>query len=325
MRHKSGKRITMTVAALILCFAAALSLAGCFLFGDGNDIASVRERVETLRFETSDTLVAAINARDTQTIKSLFCEKTQELPDIDEQIEAGYEFLGGKIKSYKVSGSTSYEGYANDYGTVSEYDFGSEIFITSDSGKEFGLYFKINYITSEKPIAGMTFFNLYENKSGYEDYEKRMVGYPWSSPYDAEGGVITARLVKAIANKDENGLKKLLHEKTLESPTLADEIRAVFDFFDGAPVFTERADGLYDYSDDEKDFTCSVSGIAREEADRLRIRVIARPVCTDTGKRYELEFIATLSADSKHELIGIEYISVEDWDSDERVRLGSWE
>ena len=318
------KNISRKIIAFAVCVAMAFSLSGCFLFGDGTDISSVRERVEVLRSEVSDTLIAAFRNRDTAAAKALFCRKTQELNDIDEQIEKGFDFLGDEIAAYHISVSTSYEGYSNDYGTIAEYDFGSTIFMTTATGKKYELYFQINYITADKPIEGMTFFNIRESSSDYENYKKQMVGYPWSSQYDPECGIIAAELVKTLAAKDDEALKGMMYEAVPNSPTLESEIQAVFALFDGRPLFTERADGLYDYSDNEKDFSCRVLGSKNGGSDRLWVHVLAQIVHTDTDRKYSLDYTAYLSTETR-ELIGIAYLSLRDFDSDEEAKLGVWE
>lgn len=323
------KAISLTLVLTLLCVSAAFSLAACNLLFK-NNIAAVRARVEKLRFEMADTIITGFKNNEVQSIKSLFCPKTQGLPDIDEQIRNSFSFMDGDIKSYFTSGDTSYESYTNDYGKIDEYSYGSDTYITTTDGRRYCLYVSVYYIYEDDSIKGMTFYSISENDiENYDDIKICRAGYNWTSPYDVECGRLTAELIKTIASKDKDRVKQLMCAEALQVSDFDSALDAALTFFDGNPAFTEREDGLYGLSDNENDFSCRVLGYDYNRDKHgntvsVWVHVLSQPVCTDSGKRYALDFTAYLIDDAVAERIGIGFFALEDWDTQERVSAGSW-
>jgi len=335
MKRTKVKIFIGIILAVIVCAPVVFSFSGCNLLDgffdelfDGNDIASVRERVEKLRYEMSDTIIYGFKNREVNAIKELYCLKTQELPDIDEQIETTFEFMDGEILSYKVSLSTSYEGYGNNYGTVTDYDFGSDIFIVTETGREYDLFFHVNYISDDE-IKGMTTYSVCEDDREYDDYKICRAGYGWSSPYDAECGILSAELIKALGGGEVNAVKELMCAQTLGNPSIDANIQAAFEFFDGNPVFTEREDGLYGYSKSDQDFSCRVLGYERAKSDNgeveeIWVNILTQTVRTDTGKEYDFDIVAYLRNDKNARYKGISCFTVKDSKTDDDIFVGEW-
>lgn len=325
---KTHRSIAKIVSA-VLCGLIIFLFSGCVLFDNPDGIAAVRERVEKLRYEMSETLVTAFKNNDAAAVKNLFCQKSQELEGIEDQIESTFSFMEGDIETYDASRSTPYEGYSNDYGHISEYSFGSSIFIDTDAGRQYELYFNVHYIALHPSIEGMTSYRLIERDKDYEERKTCRAGYGWSSPYDAECGIISAELIKAVADKDMAAVKSLLCEETLKSNTLDGEIQTIFEFFEGKPLFREREDGLYNYNEGEEGFSCRALGYEIERNDdgeitEVWLSVITQSVYTDAGKDYTICFTAYLQCDDKPSFKGVSYFSFEDHAADEEKQAGGW-
>ena len=320
------KKILISISA-ILCAGILFVFPGCSLF-HSDTIDAVRNRVETLRKEVSERMIEALKNEDILAVKDLFCQKSQELKSIYAQIESTFHFMDGQIESYKISDSTGYERYSNEYGTVVQYTFGSDIYITTDTGRYYDLYFKTHYIELDSSIKGMTSYILSENDKDSEDGNSCKAGYDWSSPYDGECGLISAKLISAVSQKDADAVKSLLCQKTLEAPELDSEIQAVFEFFQGMPLFTEREDGLYDGLS-ENDLACRVLAYETEKdkdgaVEAVWVSVTVLNVLTDADKHYSIDFAAYLQCNHNPQNIGVSFFSLEDFNAGEQKQVGEW-
>ncbi|MDE7401335.1 MAG: DUF5104 domain-containing protein [Clostridia bacterium] len=309
------------LAALIFGIAA---FSGCIDLS--NSIMAVRSRADKLRKEMSERIIAGFKESDVSAVKEQFCTKSQEIPDISEQIAYSFTFMDGNIESYKISDSIGYEGYGSEYGKVDDYEFGSDIFITTDTGKQYDIYLKIKYITDES-IKGLSFYTISE--PGYNNYCH--AGFNWDSPYDAECGKTSAELIKSIADGDAETIKSLMCPAVSERAETDGQIQAVIEAFEGKPLFTERDDGLYDFSYNENDFSSHTNCKTITDGDGTPVeiwaKVYARPICTDAGEKYELEFVVFLQNDADPQLKGISFISLSDYyatSNNTNVSVGEW-
>ncbi len=311
------------------CVFAAVLLSSCNLFR-GDDIAAVRARAEKLRQSLSRDIVQSIEDGDVARLKSLFCPKSRQLPDIDAQIESTLSFINGNMKSYNVASSIGFEDYASEFGRVDQYSFGNDIYISTDASKSYRLYFNVHYIFDDDSVKGMTFYSISEWDNDESDVdEKRCAGYPWSSPYDAECGLLTASILKALASKNAQSVKALLCDEILLSPSIDGEIQKLFDFVDGAPSFTERADGLYNLCQDDDALNCRALAFenvkdANGRTVAVWIHALAQPVCTDSGQKYELDFVAYISNENSPAKQGVSCLSLENRDTGEKTSVGDW-
>ncbi len=320
-------RLIFISALSVLC-ACITAVSGClFLSSDG--IGAVRSRAEKLRYEMSETIMDAFKNKDVAAVKNLFCPKSQEIGDIDGQIEKTFSFMEGDIQSYEISKSTGYESVSKDYGKITQYTFGNSIFINTDAGRKYELYLNVHFKELDNVIEGMTFYTLSEHDREYEDMKRCRAGFGWSSPFDAELGIISADLIKAVAGKDASAVKSLMCFEALQNERLDEEIGAVFEFFDGTPLFSERVDGLYNSDDNENDFNCRVLGyeIKRDgdgNATEVWCSVITQNILTDSGRSYNLDFSVYLQNDEAPALKGISGFEFEDFESDAEKQVGGW-
>lgn len=325
MNKLNIKNVLLVIFTFIICCITTLS--ACIDFS--SNILTIRSKVEKLRHEMSETIIEGFKEKNVSSVKELFCPKSRELPDIDEEIEATFTFLEGNIESYTISDSTSYEDYASDYGKVDDYEFGSDIFIHTDTGKRYEIYLDVKYITDDS-VKGMTFYSLTDRDADYTKNHIRRAGYKWFSPYDDDFGLISANLIKAIANSDTEFIKNSLCSTISEKPATDSQIQALAITFDGTPLFTEREDGLYNFSDIETDFSCCILAYRTIKDDngnttKIWAHVITRPICTDTGKKYELDFVTFLQNDVAPKLKGISFLSLSEYDSNnDKISVGDW-
>ena len=323
---KFAKRIlTMGICAILI--SSAILFSACDFFFSSNDIFSVRERAEERRLELTENLVAAFKDRDVVAAKALFCEKSQNLPDLEAQIEATFAFPEGEIQTVTPNRELGGESYANEYGTVVAYSFYGDARMTTDAGRKYRLTFHVYEIVEGEEIQGMTSYTISEDDRDYENTQRCRAGYNWSSPYDSECGVLSANLILAVQNGDAEGVKALLCAHTLEKPELEEELSAAFAFFQGKSTFTVREDGLYD-SYDENEISCQVLGYGTDKGEGephgVWVNVLAWVIKTDAGRQYRLDFTAFLYCDEGSEWDGITYFSIEDMDSKERITVGEW-
>lgn len=319
------KRIIFSIAT-VFCLLLSVVFAGCnILFGE-NNISSVRERVNKRRYEMSETFISAYKEKNAEPIKALMCPMSQELSDLDGQIINSFSFMEGNIKSYKISGDIGGEGYSNHYGTVTEYDYYNDIYITTDTGRQYRLWFHDRYITDER-IKGVTQYGIAENDR--EEIQRIHVSCGWTSPYDRECGVLSAQIIKALASEDSDTLKTLLCQRAANTENIDQKIQAAFNLFNGNPLFTEREDGIYrTYGEEDKGFDCRVLGYDSEKDDDgnevgIWVFVFINVIYTDTGNRYSLDFAAYLSNENT-DIKGVSSVQLEDLDNETSVVFGEW-
>lgn len=317
------KRQIFSIITSTLCIS---TFTGCSASFNGNSMSNVRKRADKLRHEMSETIISAYKEKNAAPIKALLCPLSQELPDVDEQIQASFSFMEGNIQSYMISEDISGEHYSKDYDTITAYDFYNDIHITADTGRKYRLRFHVDYISDER-IKGITQYSITEDDRENGD-KNSYVGYEWSSPYDKECGVISAKIIKALADKDANALKSILCPRSASKDSIDEEIQAAFTLFDGSPLFTEREDGLYRNHGSDTEFTSFTLGYEStkdESGNEVGVwaNVLAHSIYTDVGTNYTIKFAAYL-VNQNSEVTGVSYIRIEDNKSKSEATIGDW-
>jgi hypothetical protein len=313
--------VTYICIFLITCLSF---LSACFDSGDG--ILSVRSKAKEYFKTQSNALIQAVCNRDTATIKGLFCPMSQQLADIDKQIEDCLAFIDGNIVSYNIKDNfKDSEGYTNHYGTVTQYySYGEIDKIVTDTGKTYEITYHA-YIVEDDSIKGMTWLNLYEAfPAGYDysytiDRVYNRVGRMWSSPYDIECGILSAKVINAISEKDTDFLLNNFNEKESSDPEFKQNIENYVAFFNGNPLFTERDDGLY--GNDEHDFWFKVSyDLQPNDSNPEKIYTIISVynIETDTGDIYELYYGAFFNY-SDRQFESFDYMTLTNSATEEKV------
>ena len=206
---------------------------------------------------------------------------------------------------------------------MTDYEFDSSVFLTTDAGKEYGLTFRVFYI-SEDPVKGMTAYSLKELHR--DDAEYCRAGYYWASPYDDEIGRLAATLITGLGAGNADAVKNLLCEQTKNFTETDEDIGAAIDAFEGKPLFTERADGLYNYSDAEEDFTVRViiNDTIKKDGEIVSVwlSVDIRGIRTDADRDYDLEFAVYLQNDEAPQKQGLSYFALSHRTGEEIVSVG---
>ena len=133
-----GKRIGIIVFSLSVLFAS-----GCFnLFSDHDAVSKYRYSSEyDIEQAVMETVVHAIEEKDTEGLKSLFSEKScSEIQDMDKKLEEFSQYVEGEIESFEKNGGGSDR--SSDYG-----------YVVHDLSANFDLY-----TSNGKYIVGFRFF-----------------------------------------------------------------------------------------------------------------------------------------------------------------------
>jgi hypothetical protein len=133
-----GRRIGMIIISLSILFTS-----GCFhLFSNREPVNKYRYSTEyTVEQDVMEAVVQAIEEKDTETLKSLFSEKScSEIQDMDQKLEDFSQYVDGEIESFEKNGGGSDR--LSDYG-----------YVVHDLSANFDLY-----TSSGKYIVGFRFF-----------------------------------------------------------------------------------------------------------------------------------------------------------------------
>lgn len=133
-----GKRIGIFVFSLSILFTS-----GCInLFSDRDSVSKYRYSSEyDVEQAVMETVVLALEEKDTESLKSLFSEKScSEIQDMDKKLEDFSQYVDGEIESFEYNGGGSDR--SSDYG-----------YVVHDLSANFDLY-----TSNGKYIVGFRFF-----------------------------------------------------------------------------------------------------------------------------------------------------------------------
>lgn len=306
------------IKVILIAVLLIISLSGCSAlqyaarFGSSllQEAAEANTAEELTEEALAEQLVQCFSARDAQALKTLFCERTQALSDIDAQIQRAFAFFEGDPVSYdeKILGS---EGKHTSYGTVKEHDWSFPVdAIQTDAGRCYRLWVAINLTYLDDPKReGITRISLTDTETG----EEVEIGYAWPD-HHTEGYKLGRQIIRALGAGDAESLKASLNENARSSAALDDQIEKAFVFFEGTALEgkldqeSERYDGRLDhrttvYDEETIENHTSVSVYAE---------VVCEPVITDTGDEYEVRFSGYLTHEREPGLIGAEQIIITD-------------
>lgn len=311
----------VVVFSIVIIVALSGLFGGCFLLSD-NDILAVRERADKLHRETATAFGKAFIERDEAAVKGMFCQKTQELSDLQEEIENTFSYLDGNVASYRI-GERGYEGYGSEFDVVDEYEFEGNMFMTTDKGTQYNLSFHIKYIT-EDSIKGLNRYSLSElYKDGHCS-----AGYNWSTPYDGDCGKLCAKLIKHLANGEQSEIESLICGQIKQNAETRQSIAQAITAFEGNPLFIERADGLYNKSTAETDIYIHIWDIIKKNADgeieSVWLNLSVQSIKTAADKNYDLEITLFLKNASAPQREGISFFKLTDNSEKSSVSVGEW-
>lgn len=299
--NKTKKLLQLT----IIC-TSALSLTA-FLSGCGildNVIDNIKRQSELpSNLEIAQELAACFNDKDTSALKEMLCERSQDLDDIDEQIQDAFDFIDGNIISFdeNVTGS---EGKSNRYGTTTELDrFFSIDDIVTDTKQEYSIYVSENLIYLNDPKREGITQIIIENES---DDSKIEVGYSWQEFY-TEGRDIASKAAKALGEGDDYAFSQLLCDDLAESPETQKNISKAMDFFEGMPYFGKVPDDNLEY-DGKHDIHVTVyeeETVENGEPVCIKLKIDCENIDTDADRIFTSEIEAYIQNDENPKLIGI--------------------
>ncbi len=312
------------ISLIILCCIMIITLPGCGF------IKGVNGRLERLDAETHDEKISntkitkevlrCFTNKDKEGLKSLLCQKTKALSDIDEQILAAFDFFKGKVVSFDkdVSG---YEGGATEDGERKVLDRAWEIRdIKTNKKVNYEIYINQNVIyKADKDRVGITELEITNSKQ-----KKLIIGYTWPDYY-SEGSDISLDVINALSDKDMAGLKALFCPKTQKINNFDEQIRNALTFFVGkatmGKVGTRDGNDLYD---GDYDYTTSVLEkeiVKKSKPISTHISVVNKRIATDKGKNYEIEYYAYLLYKGHESYQGISQMKIID-DSGKELIIG---
>jgi len=154
-----GEGVSRMKKALSVLAAVVMLLSGC-----GEDEGS--ESTESFgMFKSADSIAKEkgkefmdyLIAGDSESIKNMFCQRTLQLADFDEQFQAAIEFIDGNIISYGKLGSGGTGEYTRN-GKITVMDVTPYIEdIVTDTGKTYRIiFYMFIYFDGHEDVIGIT-------------------------------------------------------------------------------------------------------------------------------------------------------------------------
>lgn len=299
---KNNKKVLKHTIICVSALSLTIFLSGCSILN--NAINEIKRRSDLpSNLEIAQELVACFNNEDVSTLKKMLCERSQNLDDIDAQIQDAFDFIDGNIISFdeNVTGS---EGESNRYGTTTELDrFFSIDDIVTDTKQEYSIYVSENLIYLNDPKReGITQITI-ENESSNSKIE---VGYQWQEFY-TEGRKIASEAAKALGEGDDLAFSQLLCDALAESTETQKNISKAMDFFEGMPYFGKVPDdGLkYDGKHDIHVTVYEEETVENGEPVCIKLKINCENIDTDADRIFTSKIEAYIQNDENPELVGI--------------------
>lgn len=301
----------------------ATALSGCNIF---SDIVSYRLKMLDLEtanadksnLEISQKVLKYLSKSDAKGLKTLFCEKTQNLADTNNQILSAFDFFKGKVISFNEN-VMGYEGDSTEYGikTLLERSWTVEKIVTDKGGRyEINIFQYVIYKEDENR-EGITKIVI-SNSKGAES----VIGYSWPEHID-DANEMSWKIVDIFEKKDLKALKNMFCAKTLKLDGIDKQIQLALDFFEGKPTngVIGKVDGQ-DISDGSHDYNISVidhETVKNSLPTSTSIEVLINNIETDIGKVYEIKYFAYLLCIDKKNIEGISQMIISSNDGKKQI------
>lgn len=300
------------IKKIVLCIAVsstAIIFNGCNTFKSiieqaKNEIANFSTETNfPSSLETAQNLIDNFNEKNSYLIKESLCKRSQNLTDIEEQIQNAFDFIGGNIISFNedVNGAEE-QSIESGKKTIETRDIIIRDIVTDD-GKSFDIYAEENLIYTKDPKrVGITNIFIRNN----EDESEISIGYSWQDLY-TEGRDIANSSAEALGTNDYSAFTDLLSESILDKPETQENISKTMNFFDGMPYFGKvPGDGLnYAGKHDTHVTVDEEETVENGEPVCIHLTIHCENIETDTGRIFSSEIEAYIQNDSNPELIGI--------------------
>lgn len=287
-------------------------LSGCRVLDIADNLIDNIKQESKLptNLETAQELVNCFNNEDASALKEMLCQRSQELDDIDEQIQDAFDFIEGNITSFdeNVTGS---EGKSTEYGTTTKLDrFFSIDDIVTYAEQEYSIYVSENLIyQNDSKREGITQITI-ENES---DESEVKIGYCWQEFYK-EGRRIASGIADALGERDKQAFSELLSESLRSKSATQENIEETIECFDGKPYFGKVPDDGLEY-DGKHDIHVTVKEeetVKCGEPICIKLDIHCENIETDTGRIFTSEIEAYIQNDENPELIGITKFKLSD-------------
>jgi len=160
--------------------AVALILGGCGEDDDSKSKPAKKSNLDIAR-EVSQVIVDAFINKDEEALYPLFSQQLKNCASVSEQIQNTFDFIDGKIISYDLPTDTGGGGESTEGGRITSQNMTPWIYIYTDSGKTYRIWFQDYLILeSKKEAVGVDriYVSLLDEKlSKVED-----VGIDWYQP-----------------------------------------------------------------------------------------------------------------------------------------------
>ena len=314
------------VLSIFSCACMMFFLTGCSHFPGSSFMSERLEMLEeemfeadTMKAETTDKIVDNLNNNDIESLKSLFCIKSQSLADFNDQINSAINMIDGEIINYndKLMGS---EQKCIKNGIIIELERQWDVKeVVTDTGMKYQLYIDYQSIYDNDPGKVGVQRLIIENEEGTEV----QIGYDWPDYYNA-GHSVAREVVIALGNDDIGVIETLINQDTKQKHNIREQIENAASFFEGQAYMGKiegdglEYDGVYDYetivTDDEV--------VINNEPIETSIRVYCTNIETNAGIIYEMELFSCLKNDDNEQLIGVSKIVLKDGDGNV-VQIGN--
>lgn len=285
-------KILKFICAILSCVMVML-LPGCSSFGRiptrVKMLDSEVSNMERSNLEITKDVLNCFSQKDSKSLKALLCAKTQGLTDIDEQILVGFDLFKGRVTSFNED-VLGYEGKSSESGksTLLERYWNIKDIVT-DAGGSYEILIN-TYIIYEKDKNRVGISQITITSS---DGTKLKIGYEWPSYYN-EGRDMSNKVIKALSEKDIDGLKSIICAKTLEIVDIDAQIQEGLSFFEGKAT-RGKVKGKNIVYDGKHDYRTSVSEdeiVKNNKPTRTSITVFNQNIETDANKIYKIDFNA---------------------------------
>ncbi len=295
---------------IILICSIFLFLQGCsFIQYRLNLLELEVNRAKKYELELTNDVLNCFNEKDTDALKTLLCAKTQDLTDIDEQIQACFDLFKGKVISFEDN-LMGYEGESVESGHTTRLERAWKIKdIVTDEDKEYEIYI-YTYVINEKDKDKEGISDLTVTCS---DGKEVKIGYRWPSYYH-EASELSHKVISAFSENDIAGLKSMFCKRTLDITDINEQLQTAIEFFEGKATLGMVEGESLDYNRDH-DYTTTVNDeeiVENNEAIRTSISVYNENIETDAGRIYSLEFYSYLLASDDETFEGISQIIITD-------------
>ena len=127
---------------------------------------TIKDKTKSACYDKSVEILRCFDEKDAEGLKSLFCQYSQDNPNISKEIEDAFDFYKGKSVSFKFAYNGGVAGSWRDGKAVDEHVTPEMENITTDLGNIYRILYSeyLTYKEDEKRV-GITFILLYDEEN----------------------------------------------------------------------------------------------------------------------------------------------------------------